>query len=260
MPRQMHTTAAQFDELDRTTHGFFTRQGGVSEGKFSSLNCGWKSGDKIEHVAENRRRIAAALAVAPEHLLTCHQIHSGKVIEVTESWDASARLEGDAMVTTRPGLALGILSADCAPVLLIDPAARIIGAAHAGWRGVLQGVIENTIAAMRALGAQPDRLMAAIGPCIWQESYETGPEFPAPFLAHDSGAARFFIPSERAGHFKFDLPGLTAARLQSAGVVQIAPSPADTFAHPEYYFSYRRSTLQQTGNAGSLMSALVLKP
>ncbi len=254
----MFTTADTFAGFSCITHAFFMRQGGVSEGSFASLNCGWKSGDDVRKVAENRCRIAAIMRVMPENLLTCHQTHSANVMSVTGAWNPVERPEADAMVTDRPGLALGILTADCVPILFADPVARVIGAAHAGWRGTLGGVVENTVRAMQKLGADPKHIAAALGPCIWQESYEVGPEFPAPFLAQDAAYRRFFIPATRAQHHMFDLPGLVAAKLAAAGIMQVAASPADTFAHQDQYYSYRRNTLQQVKGTGSLMSAIAL--
>ena len=256
----MFTTADTFADHPGITHAFFMRQGGVSEGQFASLNCGWKSGDDVRRVAENRSRIAAVMRVTPERLLTCYQIHSANVMSVTGPWNPAERPEADAMVTDRPGLALGILTADCVPMLFADPVARVIGAAHAGWRGTLGGVVENTVAAMRKLGARPDHIVAALGPCIWQENYEVGPEFPAPFLEQDAAHRRFFIPASRAEHHLFDLPGLVAAKLAAAGIAHIAASPADTFTHHEQYYSYRRNTLQSVKGTGSLMSAIALLP
>ncbi len=255
----MLTTVQALTDIDCIRHGFFTRQGGVSAGAYASLNCGWSSGDDINNVAENRRRIAAAMQTAPERLLTCYQIHSANVISATEPWTPADRPQADAMVTDRPGLALGILTADCVPILFVDPAARVIGAAHAGWRGTLDGIVEATVTAMRKLGAQPGAIVAAIGPCIWQQSYEVGPEFAAPFLALDPGNARYFIPAPRAGHAMFDLPGLVMAKLRQAGIGRSIPSPANTFADDTQYFSYRRNTLQGINGTGSLMSAIVMK-
>lgn len=239
-------------------HGFSTRRGGVSTGVFASLNCGWKSGDDVANVAENRRRIAAALAVAPENLLTCQQIHSPTVLTVTTGWTPAERPEADAMVTDRPGLALGALSADCVPLLFADPVARIIGAAHAGWRGALLGVAENTVAAMKALGARPDNIIVAIGPCIWQQSYEVSPTFPAEFLALDVSYSRFFRAAPRPEHHLFDLPGFVTARLHSAGVQHIAPSLANTYTDELNFYSYRRNTHQQVNQIGSLLAAIAL--
>jgi hypothetical protein len=256
----MFTTADAFKDISCITHGFFTRQGGVSEGQFASLNCGWKSGDDVHRVAENRGRIAAVMRVSPEKLLSCHQIHSATVATVTTIWNSVERPEADAMVTQVPGIALGILTADCVPVLFVDPVARVIGAAHAGWRGALGGIVENTIVAMKNLGAKTGNIQAALGPCIWQDTYEVDAEFPKAFLAQDPTAKRFFKPAARVGHLMFDLPGYVTAKLSSAGITQIVPSPANTFDHHEQYFSYRRNTLQGIKGTGSLMSAIALLP
>ncbi|MEJ0063792.1 MAG: peptidoglycan editing factor PgeF [Alphaproteobacteria bacterium] len=254
----MFTTSRELAALEHVRHGFFTRHGGVSEGEYGSLNTAWSNGDSRENIVENRRRVASAIGAEAESLLTCHQIHSPDAVTVTEIWNPAENPKADAMVTNRPGIALGVLSADCVPLLLADPAAGIIGAAHAGWRGALSGVIENTIAAMSALGAKPENIVAAIGPCIWQNSYEVGPEFPAPFLVQHSDYARYFRPSTRAGHYMFDLPGLTEEKLRLLGIRQITPSPADTLSSPDLYFSYRRNTLQNKAKNGSLIAAIML--
>lgn len=244
--------------LDGIAHGFFTRHGGVSEGAYATLNCGLGSGDYPAHVAENRRRVAEAVGTKPEALLTCYQIHSPDVVRVTAPWDAAGRPEADAMVTNRAGIALGILTADCAPVLFADPLARVIGAAHAGWRGALTGILEATIESMCELGAHPARIVAAIGPCIWHSSYEVGPDFPAPFVAENPAHQAFFTPASRAGHYLFDLPGYVQARLENLGLATITPSPADTFADADRFFSHRRLTLAGGGDNGRLISAICL--
>lgn len=250
--------ASTLCSLSAIRHGFFTRKGGVSEGIFASLNCGLSSPDNQTHVMENRRRVAAHLGAAPDNLLSCHQIHSPTVAAVTRTWPARLRPEADAMVTKEKGVALGILTADCAPVLLADAKAGVIGAAHAGWRGALSGVIENTIEAMENLGANKKAIHAAIGPCIWQKSYEVGPEFPAPFLAEDPLHKRFFRPAFKSGHYMFDLPGYVENKLRRAGLASIEPSPADTLADEERFFSYRRNCLRGDTRAGGLIAAVLL--
>lgn len=247
-------------ECTGVRHGFGTRKGGVSTGVYDSLNCGWSSGDSLEHVAENRRRIAAALCVMPEALLTCYQVHSPIVVTVKAPWPASDRPQADAMVTAQPGLALGVLTADCVPLLLADTQAGVVGAAHAGWRGAMQGIVGETVAAMQALGAKPDRIVAAIGPCIWQESYEVGPDFAAPFLAQTIQNERFFRPAPRPQHQLFDLPGYVAARLEASGVAAISTSVGNTYTESEDYFSFRRNTHQQVNRMGSLLAAITLEP
>jgi polyphenol oxidase len=240
------------------SHAFFTREGGVSEGIYASLNCGFGSQDDPARVAENRARAATALGVAPDRLLTCHQIHSADAITVTEPWRREANPRADGMATAVPGIALGILTADCAPVLFADPTARVIGAAHAGWRGAIGGVLEATIAAMRALGAEPARIRAGIGACIGRLSYEVGPEFPAPFLAEDPANERFFITAPRAGHFLFDLGSYVEHRLRRAGIGRIERAAHDTLTEEGAFFSYRRTCLRGENDYGRFLSAIAL--
>lgn len=231
-------------------HEFFTRAWG---------DCGLANDGNVVEQTKNRAAVANHFGLAPDNLLSCFQVHSPKVIIVTEPWVVSARPEADAMVTNQKNIALGVLTADCVPLLFADVQRGVIGAAHAGWRGALSGVIANTLDAMENLGAHKKAVHAAIGPCIWQNSYEVGPEFPAPFLAENADNQRFFRPSMRLDHYMFDLPGYTEARLRAAGVISIARSPADTCADAAHFFSYRRSTLQKTAREGSLISAIVLK-
>jgi purine-nucleoside/S-methyl-5'-thioadenosine phosphorylase / adenosine deaminase len=245
-------------DSDGIRHAFFTREGGVSEGLFASLNCGLGSGDEEAKVLENRRRAAAALELDAGRLITCHQVHSPQVVVVDRPWRRADRPRADAMVTCTPDIALGILTADCAPVLFADAGSRVIGAAHAGWRGAVSGVLDATIAAMIKLGAAPQRIAAAIGPCIAQASYEVGPEFPAPFLAQDAQSAAFFIPAARAGHFLFDLPGYVAQRLARIGLERVHRTGGDTAAEPDRFFSYRRSCLNKEHDYGREISAIVL--
>ena len=223
--------------LGDVPHGFLGRRGGVSLGEVASLNVGLGSGDDAAAVAENRRR--AADAVLPgAALVGVYQIHSAECVTVTSPWSADRRPEADALVTARPGILLGIVTADCAPVLLADAAAGVIGAAHAGWRGARAGIVEATVAAMEALGARRERIAAAIGPCIAQPSYEVSQDFRAQF---GTGDARFFAPG-RAGHLQFDLEGYVASRLAGAGVGTIEPLGLDTYSDAERFYSYRRST------------------
>jgi YfiH family protein len=244
--------------LDGITHRFFTRRGGVSTGLYSSLNCGYGSADPPDNVRENRRRAAARFALGEPDLLTLHQIHSIEVLTVgTERWTSPGAPRADALVTDRPGVALGVLSADCAPVLMADPDAQVIGAAHAGWKGALAGVVDGTIAAMERLGARREQLSAVIGPCIGAKSYEVGPEFPAAFLAQDEANATFFKPAPRTGHFLFDLAGYLLRRLTLAGVSASATGH-DTLADTEDFFSYRRNTLRGVRDYGRGLSAITL--
>ena len=189
-------TAASLADLPGLRHAFLTRQGGVSAGPFASLNLGQRSGDDPANIATNRQRAAALLGGTADRLVTARQVHSATCLAVTEPWAPDAPPEADALATDRPGLLLGVLTADCAPVLLADPEARVVGAAHAGWRGALSGIVEATVATMRRLGADPQRIRAAVGPCIARESYEVGPEFEQRFLAEDPDSARHFTPAE----------------------------------------------------------------
>jgi YfiH family protein len=253
-------TAPSLAEISHIRHAFCGREGGVSEGIFASLNCGFGSGDDRARVAENRARAAARAGIDPAGVVTAFQTHSIRVELVARPWRPEDAPKVDAMVTRTPGIALGVLSADCAPILFADVEARVVGAAHAGWRGALDGVIEATIAALCAEGAAVERLAAAIGPCIGQDSYEVGPEFQARFLAADGNNARFFIPSPgRPGHLRFDLPGYVAMRLAAAGVRRVAPAAHDTCAEAAAYFSYRRNTLAGERTYGRNMSLIALE-
>ena len=226
--------------LGEIPHGFLGRRGGVSSGIHAGLNVGWGSDDERAAIAENRRR--AGEAVLPgANLVTVHQVHSPDVVTVTEPWPDDARPQADALVTNRPGLLLGILTADCAPVLLADVQAGVIGAAHAGWKGALSGVTDSTIAAMEALGAQRERIAAAIGPCIAQASYEVDDDFEARFVVADTFNARFFRMG-REGHAWFDLEGYVAMRLEAAGVATVEKLALDTYADETRFYSYRRAT------------------
>ncbi len=253
-----HLSSPSFSAQPRLRHAFFTRKGGASEGIYASLNCGLGSSDDRAHVIENRARAATHLGVPPWALLTVYQNHSPTCVSVTAPWAEGQAPEADALVTATPGIALGILAADCAPVLFTDPQAHIIGAAHAGWKGAFTGVLDATLAAMEALGADRARIIAAIGPCIAQQSYEVGPEFEARF--HDTAAdtGSFFRPSAKPNHFLFDLPAYVTSRLNDAGVAAVESSPADTYAAPEDFFSFRRATHRGEPDYGRALSAIVL--
>ncbi|HEX4111100.1 MAG TPA: peptidoglycan editing factor PgeF [Stellaceae bacterium] len=238
-------------------HGFFTREGGVSTGIYASLNCGIGSGDEPDAVAENRARVARVLGIARDAVVTNNQVHGIAVVTVEDAAPARERPRADALVTRRRGVALGILTADCVPVLFADADAGIIGAAHAGWRGAVGGVLDATVRAMVALGARPARIHAGIGPAIAQASYEVGAEFPAPFLAQDRANDRFFVAAAN-GKFRFDLPGYVRAQLDRLGLGAIAATGADTAAEPARFFSYRRSRLQGEPDYGRLLSAIAL--
>jgi YfiH family protein len=239
-------------------HAFFTRAGGVSGGVYATLNSGIGSHDSPDNVATNRAHMAAAIGVAPDRLLTCYQIHSPDVVVAEAPWGPQERPRADAIVTRARGLAIGVSTADCGPVLLADPAARVIGAAHAGWRGALAGVTDAAIAAMERLGATRSRIVAALGPMIRQPSYETGSDLRARFMAADTANARFFAPAARDGHYMFDLAGYIAARLAAAGIGQIEDVGACTYADPERFFSYRRSTHRNEPDYGRHVNAIVL--
>jgi YfiH family protein len=239
-------------------HGFFTRRGGVSTGPFASLNCSLSSADDREAVLENRARVARALGADPDRLLGLTQVHGHAVATAAEPWIAGAGPRADAMVTDRPGIALGIVTADCAPVLFADTQAGVIGAAHAGWRGAVSGVIEATIEAMIALGARADRIAAAVGPCIGQCSYEVGPDLRDAVLARAAAGAVFFAPGQRDDRWQFDLPAYCAARLRAAGVACVAELGADTLAGEDRFFSHRRRTLAGGGPIGHQISAIAL--
>ena len=235
-------------------HGFFTRRGGASSGVYAGLNCGPGSSDQREAVALNRARVAAALGVVPARLLSLHQVHSAEVVVAgPEGW--AERPRADAAVTAAPGVALGVLTADCAPVLFADAEAGVVGAAHAGWRGALDGVLGATVAAMAGLGAERGRIRAAVGPTISQRAYEVGPEFLDRFREEEAGYERFFAPGG-GDRLRFDLPGFVLARLREAGVGEAGWIGACTYSEPGRFFSYRRATHAGEADYGRLISAI----
>lgn len=241
-------------KLPGIAHGFFGLEGGVSDGLYASLNCGPGSKDVPDNVAENRRRVAEALGTGA--LVSLSQIHSPIVHSL--SGQGAARLEGDAMVTATPGLALGILTADCAPVLLADPRARVIGAAHAGWKGAHGGVLEAVIEAMEKLGAARGRIIAAIGPCISGQNYEVGWEFRDKFLEQGLRMRKFFVASDKEGHYRFDLEGYVAHRLAAAGVDTVEKLGVCTYPPESGFFSFRRTTHAGEPDYGRQISAIAL--
>lgn len=249
--------------LPGVTHGFFGRTGGISTGIFASLNCGPGSGDARADVIENRCRVSEALGA---ELVTLGQIHSAGTVTVKTPWpigdtpeeDKRFIPQGDAMVTDRPGIALGILTADCAPVLFADAQARVIGAAHAGWKGAFGGVLEATVTAMEELGADRTRIRAAIGPCIGQENYEVGPEFHARFVEADPENAQYFITSDRPEHFRFALEAYAADRLTEAGLAAVERLGTCTYALAQEFFSFRRTTHKGETDYGRQVSAIAL--
>lgn len=250
----------QLDEMntDKIRHAFYTRRGGVSQGIYRSLNCGLGSGDTRKAVVANRARTMAALDCDAESLFTCNQIHSANVhiIDSDERPDEPPRADG--MVTALKNVALGVLSADCTPVLFSDPGDGIIGACHAGWRGALNGVMEATVEAMIELGARADNIQAAVGPCIGQESYEVGPEFPQPFLEQDKNNAAYFSAGAREGHFQFDLSNYCTSRLSRLGLGEVYRLDCDTCKDEPNFFSYRRSRLRNEPDYGRQLSTIVI--
>ena len=240
------------------THGFFTREGGVSSGLFASLNCGLGSGDDPTLVAENRGRVVQALKAAD--LVTAFQVHSAEVAVVDRPWTTDQRPRVDGLVTNMPGLALGVLTADCGPLLFADPAARVVGAAHAGWKGALAGIAEATVLAMEKLGAKRDNIAAVLGPTISARNYEVSRDFLTTFLEVHPDNERFFTAAVRAGHFMFDLPAFLMARLGAMGVERIKNLDLCTYQHERWFFSYRRTTHRHEADYGRQVSAIALMP
>ncbi|RWL93955.1 MAG: peptidoglycan editing factor PgeF [Mesorhizobium sp.] len=238
-------------------HGYFTRIGGVSDGIYRGLNIGTGSSDDQTLVAENRRRVADWMGVPADHLLTAHQIHSPDVVVAREPF-AGPRPKADAIVTDRPGIAIGASTADCGPVLFADAEARVVGAAHAGWKGAFTGVLENTVAAMEGLGARRDRIVAVLGPSIGPDNYEVGPEFVARFVEAEPGNERYFRPSRTVGHSMFDLNQYTVDRLRKAGVTAEGLGRC-TYAEEDLFYSYRRTTHRKEADYGRQVSAIVLE-
>ncbi len=250
-------TSRRLQQLPGVRHAFFTRQGGVSTGLYESLNLGRGSKDHPVAVAENRRRAAAAFGVEPGWLLSCFQTHS-TLVRVAEGPWGDDRPEGDAIVTTVPGVVCGALTADCAPVLLADPGARVVGCAHAGWKGALDGVVESAVSAMVAAGADRRDITAVVGPCIGPDSYEVGEEFLERFVHHDPGCEHFFRPGGTPDKRLFDLPGFVLWRLEQAGVHDCEWTGHDTCADEARFFSNRRAFKRGETDYGRLMSAIML--
>lgn len=240
------------------SHGFFTRQGGVSGGIYASLNCGPGSRDEPANVMENRARVAEILGADRDRLLSVQQQHSARAVIAEEPWTQGAAPEADAIVTATPGIAIGVLTADCAPVLFCDPEARIIGAAHAGWRGALSGIVEATLDAMQTLGARREHIAAAIGPAISQRAYEVGQDFMQNFLAEDHESGRFFAIDEGSGEPHFDLTGYVGERLARAGVSEVSDFGLCTYCDETRLFSYRRSQHHGEPDYGRQISAILL--
>ncbi len=243
------------DSLSALRHGFFTRRGGASSGVFAGLNCGQGSSDQTEIVAINRARVAEAMGVQADHLLSVYQVHSADVVTVTEPF--SEKPKADGMVTNVPGIALSVLSADCQPVLFADPQAGVIGAAHAGWRGALDGVLDATVDAMVNIGATRENIIGVIGPCISQSAYEVGPEFFDDFMANDQEFGRFFAQGN-GDRMQFDLPGFGLSRLRGAGIGLAEWTRHCTFSDAERFYSYRRTVHAKEADYGRLISAITL--
>ena len=249
--------ASTLESCNGIRHGFFTRQGGVSKGMYGSLNCGLRSRDDAESVRQNRALVAETLGVPAGRLLTLYQIHSATAVIVDKPWNGEAA-EADALVTRTPGLAIGALTADCAPILLCDPQARVIAAAHAGWRGALFGIAEATMAAMEELGAKRERVVAVIGPSISQRAYEVGSDYVDRFLAEEPASETFFMTDESSGEPHFDLSGYVAERLSRAGVGSVSDLGLCTYCDETRLFSYRRSQHHGEEDYGRQISAIVL--
>jgi len=248
--------AATLSEIGGIRHAFFTREGGVSAGVYATLNAGIGSRDNPGQVRENRARMASSLGLPPEHLLTAYQIHSAEAAIVDRPWAADERPRVDALVTSTRGLAIGVTTADCGPVLLADARCGVVSAVHAGWRGALGGVLEAAIVAMERCGARRDSIRAGLGPMIRQPSYEVGPEFIRAFSRASDAA--FFKPAARADHALFDLPGYIAGRLRAAGITQVEDLDLCTYADDTRFFSYRRSVHRQEDDYGRHISAIAL--
>lgn len=245
-------------KLDGIGHGFFTREGGHSRGLFASLNCGLGSGDDKDVVRRNRAGVAEAMGVHEPKLLSAYQVHSADVATVAKPWSEEERPKADALVTRNIGIAIGVLTADCAPVLFADDHAGVIGAAHAGWKGALNGVTGATLDAMEKLGAKRARITAVIGPTISSAAYEVGPEFPTHFLAEDEANKRHFAPAQRRGHSYFDLPGYLEAKLIREGAAKVINLNLCTFTDERRFFSYRRATHRGEKGYGRLISTIAL--
>lgn len=256
---EMRVLCPKLSELPGIAHGFFTRHGGVSEGAYSSLNCGYGSGDDLAKVSQNRFYVGRALGVPGSAVCTAHQVHSPTAVVLDAPWEWKSAPEADALVTNKPGIAIGVLTADCLPVLLADPQTKVIGAVHAGWKGALSGVIESALGAMVKLGAKPEAIYASIGPAIDQCSYEVGGEFRDRFMDQDPVNACYFGPSSREGHLMFDLKSYAKARLEAAGIARVNVLAHDTCLEENTFFSYRRACLRGEPVYGRQISAIVLK-
>jgi YfiH family protein len=251
-------TAPALDRASGIRHGFFTREGGVSEGIYAALNCGLGSADERARVLENRNRVAAHLDTAGGNVMTAYQIHSARALVIDEPFAPGTTPEADALVTATPGLAVGALAADCTPVLFADPEARIVAAAHSGWRGAVSGILSATVAAMESIGGDRTRICAAIGPTIHQPNYEVGPEFEAEFTARDPSYSRFFVRPQDGARPHFDLPGFCRHALDQCGIASVEDIGRCTYADESLFFSYRRKTNRGESDYGRQISAIVV--
>jgi YfiH family protein len=246
-------------QIDSIQHGFFTREGGVSLGVFNSLNCGYGSGDSAKNVNLNRAIALRKLGLKQKILNTVYQIHSTKTVIAEKIWKFNQHPKADAIVTKIPNLPIGVLSADCAPVLFADPENKVIAACHAGWRGAFGGILESCITAMENIGGKRDAIKAVIGPCIHQKSYEVDARFKNLFVDYDGHNQRFFVPSKQENHFQFDLPGYILQRLQKLGLLRSCNINVDTYEDKERFFSFRRSSHSSETNYGRGLSVITLR-
>ncbi len=256
----MFIASDNLSKIPNITHGFFKRKNGVSKGMYASLNCGLGSNDNKEYVIKNRIKVAKELGADADKLLTLYQVHSADVVVVAKCWRHSKLPRADAMVTDKPGIALGILTADCVPVLFADKNNKVIGAAHAGWKGAFAGILEATIEAMTKLGAERSSIVAAIGPAIAQKSYEVDLVFYEKFINKSTENAKYFVPSTKEGHFLFNLKEFVKNTIAEAGIEDINMLENDTYAEEGDFFSYRRATHRGEADYGRQVSAIMLKP
>jgi len=256
----MFLTSSNLSCLPGISHGFFTRNDGVSTGIYQSLNCGAGTKDATENVHENRKRVAAAVNTQEGNLVSLHQVHGDVVVNVTTPWDMQSRPQADAMVTSKRGIALGILTADCVPVLFADKQNGIIGAAHAGWKGAFGGVVEQTLKSMQALGAQLEHIAAAIGPAIGHQSYQVGAEFRDTFIQRSPANDVFFTPSSEQGYFLFNIKGFVRKVLADSNVLDVNTLANDTYLEEGGFFSYRRATHRKEADYGRQISVIMLNP
>jgi polyphenol oxidase len=247
------------DDIKGISHGFFTRQGGASGGIYTSLNCAFSSDDDKEAVRLNREKVAETLDLAPENIVTVYQVHSNKVVTVNQPWTRDKSPQADALITDKKGIGLGILTADCAPILFASKKGKVVAAAHAGWKGAISGIAEETVRSFSHFGVAPGDIVAAIGPCIGPQSYEVKDEFKKPFIEQDGVNAMFFAPGARVGHLMFDLPGYLVHRLRLIGVGEVINTKQDTLANEAAYFSYRRTTLRAEKDYGRQMSVIAIR-